>query len=72
MISVEVTLIDFIPIPGTKHVKYLKDNAEAIKVRITDEDDKKIRKIIDDAGGSKGARYPEGFLSMCFGDSREL
>jgi len=67
-----LTLADFIPIPGTKHVEYLKENADAVKVELSQEDDKKIRKIIEDVGGVKGARYPEAYLSWCFGDSPEL
>ena len=63
---------DFIPIPGTKHVKYLKDNAEAVDVKLTKEDDERIRKTIESFGGSKGARYPDSSLSHCFGDSPEL
>lgn len=65
-------LTDFIPLPGTKHAKYLKENAEAIKVEFTKEDEEKIRKSIDEAGGAKGARYPEAILHMCFGDTLEL
>ncbi|KAF2460330.1 aldo-keto reductase [Lineolata rhizophorae] len=63
---------DFIPIPGTKHVKYLKENAGALNVELSKEDDARIRKTIESVGGSKGARYPEPFLSHCFGDSPEL
>ena len=43
-----------------------------MNVEFSNEDDRRIRKIIDSAGGSKGARYPEAFLSMCFADSPEL
>jgi aryl-alcohol dehydrogenase-like predicted oxidoreductase len=63
---------DFIPIPGTKHIKYLKENAEAINVELSEEDDGRIRKAIENCGGSKGARYPEAFMSLCFGDTPEL
>jgi hypothetical protein len=65
-------LKDFIPIPGTKHVEYLKENADAINVEFSKEDDERIRKTIESVGGSKGARYPGAFLSMCFADSPEL
>ena len=63
---------DFIPIPGTKHVKYLQQNAEAINVEFTAEDDRRIRKAIDDVGGTKGDRYPAMFQFACFGDTPEL
>lgn len=62
---------DFIPIPGTKHIKYLNDNAGAVNVHLTKEDDEKIRETIENFGGTKGARYPEAFLSTLFGDSPE-
>jgi diketogulonate reductase-like aldo/keto reductase len=65
-------LADFIPIPGTKHIKYLKENADAVKIEFSKEDDERIRKILETNGGSKGARYPEGILTLCFGDTPEL
>ncbi|OAG04605.1 aldo-keto reductase [Paraphaeosphaeria sporulosa] len=63
---------DFIPIPGTKRVKYLLENAGAVKVNFTDEDEKRVRSGLDAIGGAKGARYPEANLAGCFGDSPEL
>lgn len=64
--------IDFTPLPGTKHVKYLMENAEAVNVVLTKEDDERIRKVIDSVGGTKGARYPAASVSSLFGDSPEL
>ncbi len=72
MLTYALIIKDFIPIPGTKHVKYLKENADAINIEFSKEDDERIRMIIESVGGSKGARYPGAFLSMCFGDSPEL
>ncbi|KAK8003256.1 hypothetical protein PG989_002975 [Apiospora arundinis] len=63
---------DFIPIPGTKRIKYLGENAGAVKVQLSKEDETKIRKAIESVGGSKGARYPPAMMSKCFGDSPEL
>lgn len=63
---------DFIPIPGTKRVKYLEENLEAVHVKLSDDDVAKIRKAIESVGGSKGARYPPAMMSKCFGDSPEL
>lgn len=63
---------DFLPIPGTKRVKYLEENAAAVQVKLTKDDDVRIRKAIESVGGSKGARYPEAMMSKCFGDSPEL
>ena len=63
---------DFIPIPGTKHVKYLVENAGAVRVEFTEEDERRVRKGLDAIGGAKGARYPEASLASCFADSPEL
>ncbi|KAI8053001.1 aldo/keto reductase [Syncephalis plumigaleata] len=43
-------------IPGTKRVKYMEENLGASNVTITDEDDKELRKYIDDIGVT-GERY---------------
>jgi hypothetical protein len=50
----------------------LKENAGAVNVEFSKEDDERIRKAIDSVGGSKGARYPGVFLLQLFGDSPEL
>lgn len=63
---------DFIPIPGTKRVKYLEENAKAAEVELSAAEDKEIRAAIEKAGGSKGARYPPAMMSKCFGDSPEV
>ncbi|KAI1871076.1 hypothetical protein JX265_006116 [Neoarthrinium moseri] len=63
---------DFIPIPGTKRVKYLEENIAAINVKLSKEEEATIRKAIESAGGSKGARYPPAMMAKCFGDSPEL
>ncbi|PVH74155.1 Aldo/keto reductase, partial [Cadophora sp. DSE1049] len=49
---------DFIPIPGTKNVRFLQENAGAVDVKLSIEDDTRIRMMIESVGGSKGARYP--------------
>jgi aryl-alcohol dehydrogenase-like predicted oxidoreductase len=49
---------DVVPIPGTKRVHYLEENAAADDVRLTDVE----RKAIDDAfpiGATSGERYPD-------------
>lgn len=60
---------DFIPIPGTKRVKYLEENAHAVLVEPTEAEKKEIRADIDKVGGGKGERYPAAMLAHCFGDS---
>ncbi|KAH7403783.1 NADP-dependent oxidoreductase domain-containing protein, partial [Cadophora sp. MPI-SDFR-AT-0126] len=51
---------DIIPIPGTKRIKYLEENWDSLKVQLTDEDEKEIRKFVE---GLKlaGAAVPDGF-----------
>ncbi|PPJ60827.1 hypothetical protein CBER1_10816 [Cercospora berteroae] len=38
---------DFLLIPGTKRIKYLEENAKAIDIQLTKEDDQEIRKAIE-------------------------
>lgn len=63
---------DFIPIPGTKRVKYLEENVKAVEVSLSKEEEAEIRKAIESVGGSKGDRYPASMMSRLFGDSPEL
>ena len=62
---------DFLPIPGTKRVKYLEENAASVNVHLSDEEIKLIRGEVEKVGGGKGERYPPAMLSKCFGDSPE-
>jgi aryl-alcohol dehydrogenase-like predicted oxidoreductase len=50
---------DVVPIPGTKHVKYLEQNAAAANVRLLDDDLRRIDAVFP-AGAAAGDRYPEG------------
>jgi hypothetical protein len=59
-------------LPGTKHLKYLLENAESVKIVLSKGDDERIRKVIDTVGGTKGARYSEATILSCFGDTPEL
>jgi aryl-alcohol dehydrogenase-like predicted oxidoreductase len=63
---------DFLPIPGTKRVKYLQENAKAMNVKLSEEELKEIRAEIDKLGGMQGERYPSKMMAACFGDSPEL
>lgn len=47
-----------IPIPGTKHQKYLEQNAKAVDITLTADELKKIDKIAP-IGVAAGQRYPE-------------
>jgi aryl-alcohol dehydrogenase-like predicted oxidoreductase len=50
---------DIIPIPGTKRVKYLEENAGAVNVKLSPQDLVRIDQAIP-VGAAAGLRYPEG------------
>lgn len=52
---------NIIPIPGTKHVKYLEENLLATKVNLTAENLRKLDEIAP-IGSFSGTRYPERFM----------
>jgi aryl-alcohol dehydrogenase-like predicted oxidoreductase len=47
---------DIVPIPGTKHVKYLDQNIEALDVHLSDADLKRLNAILP-PGAAAGERY---------------
>jgi aryl-alcohol dehydrogenase-like predicted oxidoreductase len=49
---------DVVPIPGTKHVRYLDENIGALEVRLTDEDLQRLDAILP-PGAAAGERYHE-------------
>jgi aryl-alcohol dehydrogenase-like predicted oxidoreductase len=49
---------DIVPIPGTKHVRYLEENAGALDVRLTDEDLARIDEAAPH-GATAGDRYAD-------------
>src|SRR4051812_10052451 len=49
---------DIVPIPGTKHVRYLDENIGALDVQLSDEDLKRLDAILP-PGAAAGERYPE-------------
>jgi aryl-alcohol dehydrogenase-like predicted oxidoreductase len=49
---------DIVPIPGTKHVKYLEENAGAMAVTLTAEDLRRIDEVAP-KGVAAGERYPD-------------
>jgi aryl-alcohol dehydrogenase-like predicted oxidoreductase len=53
---------DVFPIPGTKRVKYLKENLGALKLKLTAADRKRIEEIIQSFNVS-GTRYPAQMMS---------
>ena len=49
---------DIVPIPGTKHVKYLDENIRALEVKLSDEDLRRLDEILP-PGAAAGERYHE-------------
>ena len=49
---------DVVPIPGTKHVKYLEENAKAAEIRLTPAELERIDAALP-PGAAAGMRYPE-------------
>ncbi|KAI0063908.1 Aldo/keto reductase [Artomyces pyxidatus] len=63
---------DVIPIPGTRNVKYLKENLGALSVQLTSEDVQEVRRIAEEANNFEGARYPPGFQELLYADTPPL
>jgi len=53
---------DIVPIPGTKHRKYLEENVGALDVELTAEDLRRIDEIAP-KGVAAGTRYPEAMMA---------
>ncbi len=53
---------DIVPIPGTKHVRYLEENVAALDVQLTDQDRARINELIP-PGVAAGMRYPEAMMN---------
>ncbi len=53
---------DVVPIPGTKHRKYLEENVGALDVELTPEDLRRIDEITP-KGAAAGLRYPEAMMA---------
>jgi len=49
---------DIVPIPGTKHVKYLEENVQALDLRLSAEEMKRIDEVAP-KGVTAGERYPD-------------
>ena len=62
---------DIVPIPGTKKIKYLEENMKALEVKLTEEEESEIRRVVDEAE-VHGERYPEAMMGRLFADTPEL
>ncbi|KAL0957972.1 hypothetical protein HGRIS_000149 [Hohenbuehelia grisea] len=63
---------DVIPIPGTRRIKYLHENVDAIKVKLSEAEVAEVRAIAEKADAGQGDRYPPGLATVLFGDTPEL
>jgi aryl-alcohol dehydrogenase-like predicted oxidoreductase len=54
---------DIVPIPGTKHQKYLNENVGALDVELTTEDLARLDDVLPQ-GAASGTRYPEAMMSL--------
>jgi aryl-alcohol dehydrogenase-like predicted oxidoreductase len=63
---------DIIPIPGTKKIKYLKENLGAANIELSPEEVKEIRGIADSADATQGDRYPANMMITLFADTPKL
>ncbi len=61
---------DIIPIPGTTKISRLEENLEALKIKLSDEEDQRIRKLCEEAENA-GGRYPEIMSESLFADTPE-
>ena len=52
---------DIVPIPGTKRIRYLEENAAALQVRLTPDDLERIDRVFPH-GAAAGPRYPEAAM----------
>jgi aryl-alcohol dehydrogenase-like predicted oxidoreductase len=52
---------DIVPIPGTKRRVYLEENIQALQVKLTDEDLRRINEVAPQ-GIAAGTRYPEATM----------
>lgn len=59
-----------IPIPGTKKIKYLEENWGALKVHLTDDDEKEIRHFVETAEIA-GPRLPAQYLKNILVENKE-
>jgi aryl-alcohol dehydrogenase-like predicted oxidoreductase len=52
---------DIVPIPGTKHVKYVEENAAAVDIKLSDDELRQIDEIFP-VNAASGARYQEEMM----------
>ncbi|KAF7795057.1 hypothetical protein EIP86_006201 [Pleurotus ostreatoroseus] len=63
---------DFIPIPGTRKVKYLEENLGALKFTLSAEDIIEVRRLAEAADKTLGDRYPSQGMALILADTPPL
>ena len=54
---------DVVPIPGTKHRKYLEENAGSLEIDLTIDDLRRLNEVFP-SGAAAGERYPEHMMHL--------
>jgi aryl-alcohol dehydrogenase-like predicted oxidoreductase len=57
---------DIVPIPGTTKPEHLKENVEALTIKVSDEDLDEINRVMPE-GAASGLRYPESMMHFVNG-----
>ncbi|KIL64883.1 hypothetical protein M378DRAFT_162750 [Amanita muscaria Koide BX008] len=63
---------DIIPIPGTKRIKYLKENLAAAQIKLTTEEVEQVREVATRSDASSVPRYAPQYLKLSFADTPPL
>ena len=58
---------DIVPIPGTKHVKYLEENLGAMEVELSNGELAQLNEIAPKGKAAVGMRYPEAMMGLVNG-----
>ena len=62
---------DIFPIPGTTKIDRVKENIEALNVKLTEKEEKELRKAINETEVF-GERYPAAHMSALYGETPPL
>lgn len=57
---------DIVPIPGTKHRKYLEENVAAVDIKLSANDLQRLDEVFP-SGAASGERYPEHMMALVNG-----
>jgi len=63
---------DIIPIPGTKNIKYLKENQGAVNIKLSEEELARVRKLAEDSNIGQKDRYGPTGMAITLADTPPL